>query len=76
MSFSWFTDFSDNPLVNSTVNLSEGIYGAGELQYKPSTNVTLRASYGAYKAGIRCSGGQCRLLPGFDGARMSVQANF
>jgi hypothetical protein len=71
-----YVDFSDNPLVDSTGNFSEDVYGAVEVQVKPAEAWTLKAFYGAYKAGIRCSGGQCRLLPGYEGARMSVVGNF
>lgn len=66
-----FQDWSDNPLVNSQGNLGEHLYGAVELQWKPTPSTVLRAFYGAYKAGIRCSGGQCRTLPGFEGARVA-----
>lgn len=76
----WFAvgymDFTTNPLVDSTGNLGERLYGAGELQWKPTGNLTIKAFAGAYKAGIRCAGGQCRILPGFEGARASVTANF
>lgn len=76
VALTWYTDYTRNPLVNTTGNLSEPLYGALELQVKPSTAVTLKAFYGAYKAGIRCSGGQCRQLPGFEGGRVSVVASF
>ena len=72
----WYTDYSDNPLVNSTGNLSDTVYGAAELQVKPTSSWTIKAFYGSYKAGIRCSGGQCRQLPGFEGTRISVAGNF
>jgi hypothetical protein len=72
----WYTDYSSNPLVNTVGNLSDRVYGALELQYKPTTSLTVKAFYGAYKAGIRCAGGQCRRLPGFDGARVSVTGQF
>lgn len=71
-----FLDRTDNPLVDSKGNLSDALYAATELQYKAGDAVTVKAFYGAYKAGIRCAGGQCRLLPGFDGGRFSVVANF
>lgn len=71
-----YNDYSDNPLVASTGNLGEDLYGAAELQWKPTTSTTVKAFYGAYRAGIRCAGGQCRQLPGFDGARLSVTAAF
>lgn len=72
----WYTDYSTNPLIDSTGNLSDAVYGAGEIQIKPTSTVTIRAFYGAYKSGIRCSGGQCRVLPGFQGGRVAVTATF
>jgi len=74
-----YQDWTDNPLVQSEGNLGfidTNLYGALEAQYKPGTNLTLKAFYGAYKAGIRCSGGQCRSLPGFSGARASLSGVF
>ena len=76
LAFTWFTDVTTNPLVSSTGNLTDAVYGAGEVQVQPTSSWTIRAFYGAYKAGIRCSGGQCRLLPGFEGARASVTGTF
>lgn len=76
VTLTWYNDYSNNPLITSTGNLSERLYGAGELQVKPTPAFTIKAFYGAYKAGIRCSGGQCRQLPGFDGARLSAVATF
>ena len=67
-----FQDWSNNPLIDSTGNITEHTYGALELQWKATPAVVVRAFYGAYKAGIHCSGGQCRSLPGFEGARLSV----
>lgn len=71
-----YTDFSNNELINSTGNLSDELYGAGEFQWQPNSATTLKVFYGAYRAGIRCAGGQCRSLPGFDGARLSVSTAF
>ena len=87
VALTWFTDYTTNPLVTSAGNLfpaafsdfddrSKPLYGAAELQVKPTPAWTIKAFYGAYKAGIRCSGGQCRQLPGFEGARMSVTGSF
>jgi hypothetical protein len=76
LTFVWYTDYSNNPLIDSVGNLSPTVYGAGEIQVKPLPALTLKAFYGAYKSGIRCSGGQCRVLPGFEGARISLTANF
>jgi hypothetical protein len=74
--FVFYQDWTDNPLIQSEGNLDDNLYGAFEVQHQPSSNVTLKAFYGAYKAGIRCSGGQCRSLPGFEGARVSVNGVF
>ncbi len=71
-----YVDLSDNPLVTSVGNLSEDLYGAVEVQVKPTGSWTLKAFYGAYAAGIRCAGGQCRRLPGFDGARVAATGSF
>jgi hypothetical protein len=75
----WFMDYTTNALVlnDSPGNLGdERLFGAAEIQVKPADAFTLKAFYGAYKSGIRCSGGQCRQLPGFNGARLSAVATF
>ena len=77
--FIFYQDWSDNPLIQSTGNLDAidpDLYGAAEVQWKASPDTTVKAFYGAYKAGIRCAGGQCRQLPGFNGAKLSVQGVF
>lgn len=76
VALTWFTDFTTNPLVPSEGNLGQTLYGAVEVQVKPTPAWTLRGFYGAYKAGIRCSGGQCRQLPGFEGARIAATGTF
>lgn len=77
-SFLVYNDFTDDPLAQAQAkgNVADNIYLAGELQYRPNDRTTVRAFYGAYKAGIRCAGGQCRQLPGFDGARVAVTTSF
>jgi hypothetical protein len=72
----FYTDYSDNPLVTSVGNVTDDVYMAGELQWMPNSSTTIKAFYGAYRAGIRCAGGQCRQLPGFEGGRVSLTANF
>ena len=52
------------------------MYGAVELQWRAWDSGVVKAFYGAYRAGIRCAGGQCRNLPGFDGARLTFDATF
>ncbi|NCG22059.1 MAG: hypothetical protein GWP91_23840 [Rhodobacterales bacterium] len=74
-SLTWFTDFTDQP-ESGVGNLGEHVFGAAELQIKTSSHLTLKAFGGAYKAGIRCAGGQCRVLPGFAGGRVSAQTQF
>lgn len=74
--FMVYQDYSDNPLVTSAGNISDKLYGAAEATWSPGSHVALKAFYGAYKAGIRCSGGQCRTLPGFEGARLSMTGSF
>lgn len=81
--FILYTDYSDNPLIRSTGNLAslfgeagESLYGAVEVQWMPTSSTTLKAFYGAYRAGIRCAGGQCRSLPGFEGAKVSLTTTF
>ncbi len=74
--FILWQDFSDNPLINSTGNISDNVYGAAEVQFKPSSSLTTSVFYGAYKAGIRCAGGQCRSLPGFEGLRFGLNGTF
>ncbi len=78
-----YNDYTSNPLVTSVGNLQflggdlgNDEYGAVEVQYKPTDSFTLKAFYGAYRAGIRCAGGQCRQLPGFNGAKLSATASF
>jgi hypothetical protein len=71
-----YQDFSDNPLILGEGNISEHVYGAGEILFKPNSATSIRAFLGSYKAGIRCAGGQCRNLPGFSGARLSFAGTF
>jgi hypothetical protein len=71
-----YQDFSNNPLVDSTGNLGENLYGALEVQYQLDSATKIKAFYGAYRAGIRCAGGQCRQLPGFEGGRVALTTSF
>lgn len=76
LALTWFTDYTTNPLVNDIGNLGQNWFGALEVQYKPTPAWTLKAFFGAYKSGIRCAGGQCRQLPGFNGARIAATGAF
>ena len=76
-SLTWFTDVTTNPLINTIGNLDgDKVYGSAELQFKPTTAWTVKLFGGAYKSGIRCSGGQCRVLPGYSGGRLTVTGLF
>jgi hypothetical protein len=74
-SFLVHQDFTD-AAVGSTGNLTEHLYGAAEVLWKPTPALTASLFAGAYKAGIRCAGGQCRNVPDFNGARFSVEGSF
>ncbi len=71
-----YADFTDNDLIRSHGNVTDEWYGGGEVQWTPVPSTTLKAFYGAYRAGIRCAGGQCRSLPGFEGAKLALTTNF
>lgn len=74
--FTWYQDYTTNTQLDSTGNITENLYMAGEVSWKPKANQSLKLLAGAYKAGIRCSGGQCRTLPGFNGAELAYSTNF
>ena len=74
--FVLYNDWTNDPLVDSTGNITDQTYLAGEVQWQPTDSTTLKGFYGAYKAGIRCAGGQCKRLPGFEGARVTATIAF
>ena len=74
--FTVYQDWSNNLQISSRGNINENLYAAGEVAWKPNNQRTLRFLAGAYKAGIRCSGGQCRSLPGFEGIEFAYQQDF
>lgn len=47
-------------------------YGSLSGQYQISPEVTLRALIGGERPGLKCSGGACRLFPGFEGGRLEL----
>lgn len=69
-------DYSRNPYAGSRGNLAPDVYSAVEIWVRPAPAWLIRAFYGAQKAGLRCSGGQCRQVPSFNGARIAVTGNF
>jgi hypothetical protein len=72
-----FLDYNDNPIANNGGNLfGPSSYGALELFVKPASAWTLRLFHGGYAQGLRCSGGQCRIVPAFTGTRIAVVGAF
>lgn len=76
MGVTGYFDYTTNPVAQMGGNLGPTNFGAVEAYFKPSSAWTVRAFYGGYAAGIRCSGGQCRLVPAFTGARVAVTGTF
>lgn len=74
--FILYQDYTTNTQLQSVGNITDEIYLAGEVKYRPSPETSLRVLAGAYKAGIRCSGGQCRTLPGFNGVEVAYSSSF
>jgi hypothetical protein len=74
--FTIYQDWSNNTQLTSVGNLTQELYGAFETRYKPTSTEEYRFLVGAYKAGIRCSGGQCRVLPGFKGLELAYRKDF
>ena len=72
--FILYQDWTNNTQLLSTGNINENLYAAFEVVYSNKKQHIFKLLYGAYKAGIRCSGGQCRTLPGFEGLQFSYSA--
>ena len=83
----FYQDWTNNPLIPATGNTEwlsgllggdwgDKLYFALEGQYKPTSSSQLTLLLGSYMAGIRCSGGQCRTLPGFSGAEITYTTQF
>lgn len=72
-----FLDYNNNPIANNGGNLWGPYgYGAVELFLKPASAWTVRLFHGGYAQGLRCSGGQCRIVPAFTGTRVAVTGAF
>ena len=74
--FTLYQDWSNNLQLQSRGNLNDELYAAFEAKWKPDDLSYFAALFGAYKAGIRCSGGQCRNLPGFEGMEFVYNQRF
>ena len=69
LSFSLITDITSDPAIEG-----DSKWVSGEIGYKPSPALTIRATYGTEKGGIRCTGGVCRYISPFDGVRLMLEA--
>ena len=76
LDFIVYQDYTTNTQLQSVGNITDEIYLSGEVKYRPTPETSLRVLAGAYKAGIRCSGGQCRTLPGFSGVEVAYSSAF
>ena len=45
-------------------------------QWQVDESILLRALVGGERPGLKCSGGACRLFPGFEGGRLELSARF
>ena len=63
LDFILYQDWTNNTQLLSTGNINENYITAFEVVYSNKKQHIFKVLYGAYKAGIRCSGGQCRTLP-------------
>ncbi len=73
-SFSLVWDSSDDPtLIVATAANARQHWVSGEFSYRPSGSLWVRASYGREKGGVRCTGGVCRVINPFEGARLSLE---
>lgn len=46
---------------------------SGEISVRPTQRFQFRASYGSEKGGVRCTGGVCRVINPFQGARVTLE---
>jgi hypothetical protein len=65
-------DVSNDPLLNAGAEDSQH-WVSGEISMKPIDRMWLRALYGKEKGGVRCTGGVCRVLNPFEGARLTLE---
>jgi len=49
---------------------------SGEVSLRPTRDIQIRASYGAEKGGVRCTGGVCRVVNPFEGTRVTLEVRF
>jgi hypothetical protein len=81
-------DFTDDPIVQRQTNdgspgnlrydsdFKSSAYIGGSLILKPVSNLEVNIFVGGQKAGVVCTGGACRTVPAFNGAKARVIVNF
>jgi hypothetical protein len=81
-------DYTDDPIVQRTTNggtpgnliydedFRASAYIGGELILRPVDNLEVAAFWGSQKSGIVCTGGACRTVPSFTGAKVRVSISF
>jgi hypothetical protein len=81
-------DFTDDQIVQRQTNdgspgnlkydsdFKSSVYIGGEFILKPTSNLEINVFVGGQKAGVVCTGGACRTVPAFNGAKARVIVNF
>ncbi len=81
-------DFTDDPIVQRQTNdgspgnlvydadFKSSAYIGGSIILKPVSNLEVNVFVGGQKAGVVCTGGACRTVPAFNGAKARVIVNF
>ena len=81
-------DFTDDQIVQRQTNdgspgnlfydseFKSSAYIGGAFILKPTSNVEVSVFVGGQKAGVVCTGGACRTVPAFNGAKARVILNF
>lgn len=69
-------DYTNDPTqVDETGEPMEN-WLSGEIALRPTSDIQIRASYGSEKGGVRCTGGVCRVVNPFQGARVTLEVRF
>ncbi len=67
-----------NEIINDSTysNKTKEEWVAGEISITPISTVSLNVLYGQMPPGLICSGGQCRVIPEFEGVQASLTYRF
>lgn len=69
-------DYTDDPTQVDEAGKPIQNWISGEVSIRPTQDFQIRASYGAEKGGVRCTGGVCRVVNPFQGVRVTLEARF